>query len=69
MQMSEGDNIFTYIGKLQEIDDELSSIGKRNFDPNIFMTLLRSLLKSYCTLVKTLEIRPPTKLTLQMVTT
>lgn len=40
---------------------------QENFWKNLLMALLESLLKSYHTLVITLGIRPPTKLTLQMI--
>ena len=66
--MSEGDSIVMHIGKLQEMAEQLSSIGEKVSDTHFVMALLGSLLESYRTLVVTLGTRPPAELTLQMVT-
>lgn len=66
--MSEGDIIVTHIDKVREMAEQLSSIGKKVSNTHFVMALLGSLQVSYCTLVVTLGTRPPTELTLQMVT-
>jgi transposase InsO family protein len=67
-QMNEGDNIVTHIGKLREMAEQLSSIGERISDTHFVMALLGSLPESYRTLVVSLGTRPPSELTLTMVT-
>ena len=58
----------SHTGKLREMADQLSSIGEKVSDTNFVMALLGSLPESYHTLVVTLGTRPPTEVTLQMVT-
>ena len=66
--MSEGDSIAAHINKVQELAEQLASIGEKVTDLWMIMTLLGSLLDSYQTLVVTLGTKEPNALTMEMVT-